>query len=451
VENQLPWSEPAEIAILGAVLSDPNAVNDAMEYLAAEDFFLDSHQKIYKAILDLAETGNNIGLIEVWEELKRRREADICNAPGYLVDLMNGVPRGFSVVSYVKLVKDKSVLRSLISLCSTSSARASDQAETPATILGSIEERVLELSQAQNMKSFTTLLDALEDAGGIDSYVEKICDPAQLTGLSTGFKEIDKIWGGMQPANLIIVAARPSMGKSSWLFNTAVNVTTEDPDKVVALFSLEMSKDSFFKRMLASAAGVNARRAQEGFLGSSERARIASTLIRLAGYHIHIDDTAEITTMQIRARARRLKQTMGRLDMVGIDYVQLIKGHGKHSNRQEEVSSVSRSLKALSKELGVPVVALAQLSRKSEERGDKRPILSDLRESGSLEQDADVVSFIHRAEYYAADEDENVERGVAEFITAKNREGATGTRKLAYQADITRFSNLELQRSIDAY
>jgi replicative DNA helicase len=312
--------------------------------------------------------------------------------------------------------------------------------------MGELEEKILTLSQQQATKGFTTILDAIVETGGVDDYMDKMCDPKELTGLATGFVDVDKVWGGMQPKNLIIIAARPSMGKSALLFNMAVNVVTDDHDAVVALFSVEMSKEAFFKRIVASVAEVSARRAQEGMISIAEKTRMTVAVMKLAELQLHIDDTPDITTMQMRAKARRLKQQHGRLDLIGIDYLQLMKGVGKHGNRQEEVSSISRGLKAMSKELDCPVVALAQLSRKNEERGDKRPIMSDLRESGSIEQDADIVAFIHRAEYYAADDDENVERGTAEIITAKNRDGQTGTRKLAYRGEFTKFSNLELHR-----
>ncbi len=451
MENQLPWSEPAEIAILGACLSDPNAINDAMEYLTAEDFLLDSHKRIYKAILDLAETGNNVGMIEVWEELKRRREADACNAPAYLMDLMSGVPRGFNVASYVRLVKEKSVLRSLMALCESSSARAADQSESPSEIMGSIEERVLELSQSQTTQNFTTILDSVEEMGSVDLYMQKMCDPAELTGLPTGFKDVDDVLGGFQRGELTLIAARPGQGKTAILLNIGTNIVLSDADSVVAVFSLEMSKISLHKRMIASLADVNSRRAQQGFLSQAERRRMQDSLVSIADRHLMIDDTPTVTTMQMRARCRRLKQKMGRLDLVAVDYLQLLKGIGKHGNRQEEVASISRGLKALSRELDVPVLALSQVGRSSEQRSDKRPMLSDLRESGSQEADADVVAFIHREDYYCAEDDENVERGVAEFIIAKNRHGATGTRKLAYKADVTRFANLEIQRSTNAY
>lgn len=439
----------AESVVLGACVGGyESAINDALELLVPEDFSLDGHQKIFRAIVELSEVGP-VDLILVDHELKRKGQLDSVGGSEYLGELLSGVPRNPQVLSYCKIIKDKSVLRSLVSLCESSQARAADSSARSADILESMEERILELAQEQTSQEFTTILDAVEDAGNIDAYVDKMCDPAELTGLPTGFIDVDKVWGGMKPANLIIVAARPSMGKSSWLFNTAVNVVRGDREAVVALFSLEMSKAAFYQRMLASEAGVSSRRAQEGFISATERERLRATLLAMAALHIHIDDTADITPMQMRAKARRLKQKMGRLDLVAIDYIQLIRGNGKHGNRQEEVSSVSRSMKALSKELEVPVVALAQLSRRSEERGDKRPMLSDLRESGSLEQDADIVAFIHREEYYRGEDDENVERGVAEFITAKNREGPTGMRKLAYQSAITKFSNLQVERNTD--
>lgn len=448
MEQDLSSNVQVEITVLGSMLLEESAINDALEHLVAEDFCLDSHRKIFRAICELSETGNTVDYITVMDDLQRRKELDAIGGPAYLAHLTEGIPRRPNIETYCRIIKDKAILRSVAVLGDTMTARAADQSETSREILEDVEEQILELSQRHTTQSFTTILDAVEEVGNVDAYMEKMCDPAEMTGLATGFIEVDKVWGGMQPKNLIIVAARPSMGKTAWLINTAVNIVVEDGEKVVALFSLEMSKDAFYKRMLASVAEVSSRRAQEGFISGEEKRRLTAALMQMAALHIFIDDTAEITPMQMRARARRLKQKMGRLDVVGVDYVQLIKGNGKHENRQVEVGSVSRSLKALAKELGVPVVALAQLNRGNEQRGDKRPMLSDLRESGSLEQDADVVAFIHRPEYYAGEDDPDVERGIAEFITAKNRDGATGTRKLAYQAAITKFSNLQVERGV---
>lgn len=446
MEQNVPHSQHTEVAILGACLLDATAINDALEFLTAADFFLDSHQKIYTVIMDLVETGNTVGFLEVRDELVRRKQLASVGSEAYLAYLTEGIPRNLHIESYVRIVKDKSTLRRLMALGVAFVARASDDSELSKDILADVEEQILELTQEQTSQAFTTILDAAVAAGGIDDYIEQVYDPRTLTGLPTGFVDIDAVLGGLQKKELIIIAARPSMGKTAMGLNLSQNVVLKDMEKVVAVFSVEMSKESLFKRMLASIAEVDSRRAQQGHITAVERRRLAGALERIGPCHLPIDDTASITTLQMRAKCRRLKQQKGRLDLIVIDYLQLMKGSGKFGNREQEVSSISRGLKALAKEMDVPVVALAQLSRKSEERGDKRPMLSDLRESGSLEQDADVVAFIHRAEYYASADDPDVERGVAEFIIAKHRNGATGTRKLAYSAEYTRFSNLQILR-----
>ncbi len=446
MEESLPASVQTEITVLGACLLDANAINDALEFLTADDFLLDSHRRIYTSICELAETGNAVDTITVMEDLTRRKWLDSIGGVAYLASLTEGVPRNPSVADYVRIVKDKSALRQLLSICNDGAVRASDQSENSTEVIAELEEKILELSQRQTTQVFTTILDAVQEQGGFDEYMQHMCDPAQLTGLPTGFKDVDEVLGGFQPGELTLIAARPAQGKTAMLLNMATNIVDADREAVVALFSLEMSKMSLHKRMIASIAGVSSRRAQMGFLSAEEKRRMTSALLRIADRNLMIDDTPSITIAQMRARCRRLKQKQGRLDLVGVDYLQLMKSTGKHGNRQEEVAAVSRGLKALSRELEVPVAALSQVGRSSEGRADKRPMLSDLRESGSQEADADVVAFIHREEYYAAEDDPNVERGTAEYIIAKNRHGATGTRKLAYQADVTRFSNLEIYR-----
>jgi replicative DNA helicase len=316
-------------------------------------------------------------------------------------------------------------------------------------VLGSVEERLSEIADAaiHRGQTFTTILDAVKERGGIDEYLEVLCDPAQLTGLPTGYKDLDDMLGGFQEGELTLIAARPGQGKTALLLNIATNIVEADKEKVVALFSIEMGRESLHKRMIASLASVSSRRAQQGFLGMEEKRRMSRALVRIAALNLLIDDSPTITTMQMRAKCRRLKQKMGRLDLVGVDYLQLMAASGKHGNRQEEVAALSRGLKALSRELQVPVVALSQVGRSSEQRTNKRPMLSDLRESGQQEADADVIVFVHREEYYCQEDDTNVERGVAELIVAKNRHGSTGTRKLAYMAEYTRFANLEVHRS----
>jgi len=439
----LPSSVHAEIAVLGCMLLEEEAINDALEALVAEDFSLDSHQRIFRAISELAETGNNVDYLTLQNELSRRRELDAIGGPAYLAFLTEGIPRNFNVQSYCAIVKQKAVLRQLMGIGHDLNVRASDQSEDPYALLEGVEDQILELSQNQNQQGFTTLIDAVKESGGVDAYVEKIFDPAAMVGLSTGYIDLDRIWGGLKKKELIIIAARPSMGKTALGLCIASNVVIADSEAVVAFYSLEMGKESLFKRLLASLSMVNVRKVLDGWTSREDRTKMSSTLIRVAELHLEIDDTTAMTTTQMRAKSRRLKQQRGRLDLIVVDYLQLMSGNKRYGNRQEEVASVSRGLKALSKELDVPVIALAQLHRGSE----KRPMLSDLRESGQIEQDGDIVSFIHRGEVYASEDDPDAERGIAEIITAKNREGSTGTRKLAYLADHTRFETLAIERN----
>jgi replicative DNA helicase len=445
-DRQVPFAEHQERTIIGACLVDEQALNDAIEFVEVDDFYLDSHRKVFRVILDISETGNPVDLSLVAEELTRRKELKAIGGVPYLASLSEGLPRKLNVESYCRIVKQKSVLRGLLSVCQIGTTRAYDDAENPQAILEDLEQHILELSEGQQSKGFESILDSVKKAGGIEAYISKTFDPQALTGLSMGFTDVDRMTGGMQPKELTILAARPSMGKTAGALCVAINVVLEDWERVVAFFSAEMSKELLYKRMLATVAEVNVQRSMEGFLSREEERKLASAVTRIADRKLMIDDTASISVTQMRAKARRLKQKEGRLDLIVVDYLQLLTGSKKYNNREQEVSSISRGLKALAKELGVPVLALAQVGRGAEQRSgaNKRPMLSDLRESGSIEADSDVVIFIHRAEYYAAPDDEDVERGVAEWIVSKNRNGATGVRKLAYNANITKFMNLEV-------
>jgi replicative DNA helicase len=324
--------------------------------------------------------------------------------------------------------------------------KASDQSEDPYALLEATEELILELSQSGQSQGFSTLLDSVQEAGGVESFVGKMYDPALMTGLSMGFVDVDKVLGGLQKKELTIVAARPSQGKSAYVLCVAINVSLADPEAVVAFFSVEMSKIALHKRLLAVMAGVNTRKAAEGWLSREERIRLGSAVVKAGDWNLEIDDSSMLTVTQMRAKSRRLKKQKGRLDLVIVDYLQLLQGTKRYNNREQEVASISRGLKALAKELDVPVMAVAMVGRGSERHGDKRPMLSDLRESGQIEGDADVILFIHRESYYHSEDDPDAEQGIAEILIAKNREGATGTRKLAYQAEYTRFSNLAVER-----
>ena len=439
----LPSSVHTEVAILGAMLLDSVAISDATEKLKAEDFSLDSHQRVYRAIVDLMAKGHGIDLTTIRAELERRREIDSIGGPAYLAYLTEGIPRNFNIESYVQIVRDKSLLRQLMGIFHDGGIRAADQSEDAITVLGDVEAQLADVADSAIQRGLAGIGEIV--AGSFVSIDKLYEQGREGTGLATRYTDFDKMTSGLQDSELIIIAARPSMGKTAWAINIAQNAAVQD-GKVVAVFSLEMSKESLLRRMLASEALVGSRKLQTGSMLREDRGKLMKALERLMDARLFIDDTPGITLPEMRAKARRLKQQQGQLDLIVIDYLQLMTGtntSGKRGfeNRTQEVSSISRGLKALAKEMRVPVLALSQLSRGSEQRaGDKKPLLSDLRESGSIEQDADVVAFIHREEYYDRD---NIDvKGQAEIIVAKQRNGPTGSIKLAFRADYTRFENL---------
>jgi replicative DNA helicase len=442
VSEARPASLHIEVAILGAMLLDGVALIDATAKLRAEDFSLDSHQRIYRSIIDLMAVGRGVDSLTVQEELIRRRELDTIGGPAYLALLTEGIPRNFNIESYVRIVKDKSLLRQLMSIFSDGVTRASDQSDEAIHVLSDVEAKLAEVADSAITYGFSDIATIVKESfGSIDALYEQ---GREVTGLATHYIEFDRMTSGLQESELIIIAARPSMGKTAWAINIAENAAVRG-GKVVAVFSLEMSKASLLRRMLASQALVNSKAIQTGMLMRDDRAKLINGLERLMESKMFIDDTPGITLAEMRAKARRLKQQHGQLDLIVIDYLQLMTGSGAQGkgfeNRTQEVSAISRGLKALAKEMKVPVVALSQLSRSSEQRGgDKKPLLSDLRESGSIEQDADVVCFIHREEYY--DRENEDLKGKAEIIIAKQRNGPTGSIHLAYLADYTRFENL---------
>ena len=439
----LPSSVHTEVTILGAMLSDPLAISDATARLRVEDFSLDSHQRVYKVILELLDIGHAVDYTTVREALAKKKELEAIGGQAYLAFLIEGIPRRLNIEDYVRIVKDKSLLRQMMNIFNDGVLRSADQGEDATNVLNDIESRLAEVADASIQRGFSDIADIVKNSfGSIDRLYEQ---GREVTGLETHYKEFDRMTSGLQESELIIIAARPSMGKTAWAINIAQNAAVKD-GKVVAVFSLEMSKESLLRRMLASESMVNSRNIQTGFLGKDDKGKLMSGLERLMQCKLFVDDTPGITLAEMRAKARRLRQQEGGLDLIVIDYLQLMTGTAganqkKFENRTQEVSAISRGLKALAKELRVPVVALSQLSRGSEQRqGDKKPLLSDLRESGSIEQDADVVAFIHREEYYDR-ENEDV-KGKAEIIIAKQRNGPTGSVQLAYMSSYTRFENL---------
>jgi len=442
----LPSSVHTEITVLGAMLLDSMAVTDATAKLRPEDFSLDSHQRIYRIMMDLLAVGHAIDYITVMDALSKRRELDAIGGPAYLAYLSEGIPRHPKIEDYVRIIKDKSLLRQLMTIFNDGMVLASDQNEDATNVLNGIETRLAEVADSAIQRGFSAISEIVASSfGSIDALYEQ---GREVTGLATHYIEFDKMTSGLQNSELIIVAARPSMGKTAWAINIAQNCAVKD-GKVVAVFSLEMSKESLLRRMLASEASVGSRKLQTGFIPREDKSKLIAALDRLMTSKMFVDDTPGITLAEMRAKARRLRQQEGRLDLIVIDYLQLMTGSAgssqkKFENRTQEVSSISRGLKALAKELNVPVIALSQLSRGSEQRtGDKKPLLSDLRESGSIEQDADVVAFIHREEYY--DRENEDLKGKAEIIIAKQRNGPTGSVHLAYIADFTRFENLAFE------
>jgi replicative DNA helicase len=441
--DERPASVHAEKTILGGMLVDQVAIVDATMLLKADDFSLDSHRRIYTAMLKLSEAGHAVDIVTVSEELRQRKELDSVGSVSYLASLSEGLPRKLSIESYVRIVRDKSLMRQLMTVCDMGMINAADQSQEALTVLNDVSARLVEISEHAITGGFSDITAIVKDSfGSIDALYEQ---GREVTGLATHYIEFDRMTSGLQESELIIIAARPSMGKTAWAINIAENAAVRG-GKVVAVFSLEMSKASLLRRMLASQALVNSKAIQTGMLMRDDRAKLIKGLELLMESKIFIDDTPGITLAEMRAKARRLKQQHGQLDLIVIDYLQLMTGSNSNAkgfeNRTQEVSAISRGLKALAKEMKVPVVALSQLSRASEQRGgDKKPLLSDLRESGSIEQDADVVCFIHREEYY--DRENEDLKGKAEIIIAKQRNGPTGSIQLAYLADYTRFENLQ--------
>lgn len=438
--QSLPVNIDAERSILGAILLDNLAYNQAAEHLKADDFLLDSHRRIYTRMTDLADSSRSIDLITLAEELDRHGDLDPIGGPAYITSLLDGVPDRPSIESYIKIVRDKALLRGLIHTATAAIARASEQSDPAEEILNDTEAQIFQLSEKRIGRGFMGVQAIIKESfGSIDALLQR---GRRITGLETHYADLDELTSGLQKSDLIIIAARPSMGKTSFAMNIAENAAIEDA-KTVAVFSLEMSKEALLQRMLCSVARVDSHKFRTGSLWQDDMRKISQAVERLAQAPVFIDDTPGINVSEMRAKSRRLLQTQGQLDLIVVDYLQLMSGGGRrYENRTQEVSAISRGLKALAKELAVPVVALSQLSRAPESRGagDHRPQLADLRESGSIEQDADVVAFIFREEVYKPDDPEL--DGLAEIIIRKQRNGPTGTVKMAFLKSSTRFESL---------
>ena len=439
--HSLPANVEAERSILGAILLDNFSYNQAAEHLKPEDFSLDSHRRIYSRMMDLAESARPIDMITLVEELDRHKELEPIGDVGYISGLVDGVPDRPSIEHYIKIVRDKALLRGLIHAANSAIARASDQSDPAEEVLNDAEAAILQLSEKRIGRGFMGVQEIVKESfGSVDALLQR---GQRITGLATHYPDLDEMTSGLQRSDLIIIAARPSMGKTAFAMNIAENASIDD-QKVVGMFSLEMSREALLLRLLCSKARVDSHKMRTGSLWKDDMDKVVHAMEQLAHAPIFIDDTPGISLSEMRAKARRLQQSQGGLDLIIVDYLQLMSGGGRrYENRTQEVSAISRGLKALAKELKVPVVALSQLSRAPESRGgDHRPQPADLRESGSIEQDADVVAFIFREEVYKPDEPEL--EGHAELIIAKQRNGPTGKVKLAFVKRSTRFESIAM-------
>ena len=441
LERGLPAAIEAERSILGAILLD-NLIFDQAAQLKPDDFSLDGHRRIFSRMRDLQDTGRPVDMITLAEELDRRKEVEAVGGIAYLSSLIDGVPERPSVEHYVRIVRNKALLRGLINIAQTAIAEAIEHSDEAEEVINRAEQGIFQLSEDRLGQGFSDIPSIVR--GSFGSLDELYSRGQEITGLATHYTQLDKMTMGFQPSDLVIIAARPSMGKTSLAMNIAENVAIED-GKVVGVFSLEMSKEALLMRMLASYSKVDSVKLRSGFITKEDRAKLTHAMEGLMQAKLFIDDTPGISVTEMRSKARRLRQQEGRLDLIIVDYLQLMSavpiGGKRFENRTQEVSAISRGLKAVAKELKVPVMALSQLSRAPESRGgDHRPQLSDLRESGSIEQDADVVAFIFREEVYKKD-DPDLE-GVAEIILAKQRNGPIGMIKLAFLHSSTRFENL---------
>jgi replicative DNA helicase len=439
IVSSLPANVDAERSILGAILLDNHAYSDAAEHLRPEDFSLDSHRRIYSRMMELTETSRAIDLITIAEELSRHKEVEAVGGVAYLASLTDGLPRRLNIENYIKIVRDKALMRGLIHAANAAIARAADQSDPAEEVLNDAEAAIFQLSEKRIGRGFMGIQEIVRDSfGSVDALLQR---GQRITGLATHYMDLDEMTSGLQASDLVIIAARPSMGKTALAMNIAENAAIAD-QKVVGMFSLEMSREALLLRLLCSCARVDSHKMRTGSLWREDMQKVVRAMEQLANAPVYIDDTPGLSLSEMRAKARRLKQSLGKLDLIIVDYMQLMSGGGRrYENRTQEVSAISRGLKALAKELAVPVVALSQLSRAPESRGgDHRPQLADLRESGSIEQDADLVMFIFREEVYKQDDPEL--QGRAEIIIAKQRNGPTGKVKLAFLKNSTRFESL---------
>jgi replicative DNA helicase len=437
-ERTLPHNLDAEKSVLGAILIHNESFNYAAEVIDSRDFFRDAHRRIFDKMVALSERNHAIDLVTLKEELARAGELEDVGGPAYIASLADGVPRTANVEHYARIVKEKATLRSLIHSANRILSEAYHAQEDADLILDGAEKAIFEIAEDRIREGFVPLRDLVQSSF---ATIEKLQEQRNaVTGVPSGFVDLDEMTAGFQPSDMIILAARPAMGKTSLALNMAQNAARKG--KTVGVFSLEMSKEQLFLRMITSEAMIDAHRFRTGHLTEKDYGKLSHALGALAEQSVYIDDSPGVGILEMRAKCRRLASQHS-LDMLIIDYIQLMQGRGRFESRQQELTSISRSIKILAKELNIPIIALSQLSRAPESRTDHRPQLSDLRESGALEQDADLVLFIYRAEVYDKQDTKPEDQGVAEVIIGKHRNGPIGSVKLTFLNQYTRFENFQ--------
>ncbi len=438
-----PQNLMAEEALLGGVMLENEALTQVTDYVKEVDFYRPGNREIFSSILTLAKNQEPIDLVTVADHLKQRKKLDAVGGSGYLSSLVDNVHTAANLTSYARIVKNKSLLRSLISTSTDIIEQSYGEIEDVDLLVDQAERSILEVARNRGQSEITPINEIVKRSfAAIDAAYRS---NSTITGVSTGFSKIDNLTSGFQRSDLIIIAGRPSMGKTSFALNIAQNsAANPDGGSKVAFFSLEMSKEQLVTRLLCSQSEINAQTLRGGLLKDEDWPRLSAAAAVVSELPIYIDDTSAISVMEMRAKARRLKNDKG-LDLVFVDYLQLMRGDGE--SREREISEISRSLKAMAKELDVPVVALSQLNRSVESRPDKRPQLSDLRESGAIEQDADVIMFVYRDEVYNKDNPENA--GLAEILIRKQRNGPTGVAEMRFFGEFTQFRDID--RRYDEY
>ncbi len=432
--KKIPYNIEAEQSILGGIFLKPDAVAKVIEIIKSDDFYKHSNKIIYEVMLECYEEGDVIDPLLVIEKLKKRQKLNEVGGEEELFDIMKSVPTAANIENYAKIVKEKAVLRKLIDVGTSIVELAYDGYDEVEAIMDKAENMIFKIAQDKEKKEVYSVKDLIDEEF---ERLEKVYqNKGEVTGISSTFTEFDKMTSGFHPSDLVIIAARPSMGKTAFVLNLALSAAVKQK-KGVLIFSLEMSNSQIFQRLISAEAKVPMKKLRNGFLDPEEWAKVGVATGRLAESPIFIADVPNVTVLEIRAISRRLKAE-GKLDMILIDYLQLIKGRDRSDNRQQEISDISRTLKGLARELNVPVIALSQLSRATEQRSDRRPMLSDLRDSGAIEQDADVVIFLYRDEYY---NEESELKGLAEIIIGKQRNGPVGTVYLRFFNEITKFED----------